>query len=132
MSEKIPKVVVPAGVAASVASHPEVLRGRRPQGQVLVYAGHVPLSLFVVMTGKVRVEHPSPDRWIEEFEATPERPLLTPAPDALGQTARATVSLAEDSDVLFVPRSIVTSDPSIVAALSEPAFLSLSLRVERT
>lgn len=132
MGKNAPRLEPPAVIAALLAAHPDVRRSLRPAGQVLVYCGHVPLSVFVVLSGAVRVEHPAPGRWAEVHRATAERPILTPAPDAIGQTALATIVLAEDSEVLFVPRSLVTSDPGIVAALAEPAFWTLSLRVERT
>ncbi len=95
------------GLGERLAALPDAQRARRPEGQVLVYAGQVPLSLFVVIEGAVRIDAPGVGGRGVVRRARPGRPLVLPPPDAIGKPAAADVMLAEDSELVFIPRGAI-------------------------
>jgi hypothetical protein len=109
---------------ARLARHPDVLRARRPAGQVLVYAGHVPQSLFLVLRGVLRLE-PRDGEPVREVVVTPGRPLVACPPSALSDEADVTIALATDAEVVFVPRTLVQGDREMARLVEAACFKRL-------
>jgi len=118
----------PAG--ERLAALPDALRARRPAGQVLVYAGQVPLSLFVVVDGAVRIDAPGAPGRGSVRRAHPGRPLVLPPPEAIGEPAAADVVLAEDSELVFIPRGALAAPGGAAEILAGSAIEALPLRAE--
>ena len=97
------------GTGERLAALPDALRARRPAGQVLVYAGQVPLSLFVVVDGAVRIDAPGAPGRGRVRRAHPGRPLVLPPREAIERPSAADVVLAEDSEVVFSPRGTLAA-----------------------
>ncbi len=107
----------------------DVFRCRRPRGQVLVYEGHLAQSLFVVLTGRVRVGSgvgEAGNGASREIEA----PLVVPALADVARPAGVTLSLAEDAELLFVPLGLCVPGGRVAELLKELDLTNLSLKVE--
>lgn len=77
-----------------------------PAGQVLLYEGHLAPGVFVVLAGSLETEGGSPPAGLPA--AAPEgTPLVLPRPESLEFPVAATVLIAEDASVLYLPRSVV-------------------------
>lgn len=112
---------------AALAALPDVMRARRPAQQVLVYEGHLPLRLFLVLDGAVAVEAPA--RSAPLVRSTREGgPFFVPDPRELDRPAGARVVLAVESDLLCIPRSLVTERGGAEAALPLANIATLSLQ----
>lgn len=85
-----------------------------PGGQVLLYAGHEPPGIFVVVRGTVRVDRPRRGRY--ELDAR-EVSFCLPEPRAIDDRARDEFSLAGETHLLYVPRSALHDDPDLRAAI---------------
>lgn len=107
----------------------DVFRCRRPRGQVLVYEGHLAQSLFVVLSGRVLVKGGAGEggngtaRFIEA-------PLVAPALADVARPAEATLSLADDAELLFVPLGLCVPGGRVAELLAELDLTNLSLKVE--
>jgi hypothetical protein len=124
MRDSSPDTNTPASPLERLASVPDVIRARRPAGQVLVYAGHVPQGLFVLLEGRLRLEGEVDEggeaRVVEVVSGG--RPLLTVAPTALGDPATTTLVLETDAEVVCVPRSLVKTNATVADLVSDEAF----------
>ncbi|RMF74622.1 MAG: hypothetical protein D6738_05825 [Acidobacteria bacterium] len=119
---------LPAG--ERLAALPDALRARRPAGQVLVYAGQVPLSLFVVVDGAVRIGPRGPDGRGVLRRAHPGRPLVLPPPRALGEPAACDVVLADESEIVFIPRGALGDGQGVLELVESGAIEALPLDAE--
>ena len=92
----------------------DVARVVRPRGQVLVYAGHYPLGVFLVLAGGLVLETGSREGKESSREVVAgKRPLLLPPVRKLTEPARVSVKTAGEVDLIFVPKTLLDTDPGV-------------------
>jgi hypothetical protein len=84
-------------------------------GQVLVHSGHVPPGCYVMVRGTMRV-------------ARGAGPVLVPPVEELDRAARHSVHIEIGTHVMYLPRSILLSDPGTARALQQLGLQSVSLQ----
>lgn len=116
---------------ATIEAVDEVTRLHFQQGQVLIYTNHRPPGTFVFLTGTVRLEEyqgRATLRALARLKATPESPFVIPPVDEVDQPVGVTVFLESNAEVLFVPRTVVRSQPAIAGAIREHHITTCSLK----
>lgn len=92
---------------------PSAMWMKLPAGQVLLYRGHVPPGVFVALSGTLRMSGAGgPDLALHA-------PCLVPDPHEMHRSCERTVVLSTDIHALFLPRSVVLTDPRIAARLDD-------------
>lgn len=106
----------------------DVARMVRPRGQVLLYAGHYPLGVFVVLAGSLAIEA-APCEGKEPFRevVVTGRPLLLPPVKELDHPAGVCVTTTGEVDMIFVPRTLLANDPSLGELLAASGCMDQSL-----
>lgn len=94
----------------ALCAHPGVTRLRLPRGQVLLYAGHLPSGLFLLLSGAVQEEGGG------ETEPLPA-PRLLPDPGGLERPLPRTVRIAAQAELLYLPRSVALASPALCRRL---------------
>ena len=90
-----------------------------PVGQVLLYREHRPPGVFVVLSGALEIprergrRRPVPAR----LSGSPGRPALLPRPERLEEPSADTWTVAEQAEVLYLPRSLVNESSALRALL---------------
>ena len=107
----------------------DVFRCRRPKGQVLVYAGHLAQSLFVVLSGRVLVRS-GKSNGVEAPSREVAAPFVAPALADVARPAPVTLELAEDAELLFIPLGLCVPGGRVAELLEELDLTDLSLKVE--
>lgn len=87
-----------------------VARVRMTAGQVLMYQDHLAPGVFVLVSGSVKLEGPADRARATVLRAGPGPVPVLPDPAELERPQEATTTMLEESDLLFVPRSLATSE----------------------
>ncbi len=99
-----------------LASIPDVSRVRMPRGQIALYLGHYPPGVFVAVSGKLRllpISRRDANREVNEITA----PFVFPSAGDLPWPSEVTVVVAEDVQLIFIPRTLVTVSDRVRAML---------------
>ncbi len=95
-------------------------------GQVLVYRGHFPAGCFVVLQGTVLV---SDSQRVQFVRVSPgDEPVLVPPVDELDLAAARSVRVEVGARLLYLPRSVLTSDQAAVQMLEAAGLWAVSLQ----
>jgi hypothetical protein len=122
-----------AGAALDELSRlPDVSRLAGGAGQVLLYAGHFPPGLFVLLGGALRLEDPSarsrgagpPAAGVE----TGGRPALVPPLEELELPSTRDVVVGAECDLLAIPRSLALASPAVRRLLARCGARPVSLQ----
>jgi len=115
---------------AILTSLPDVERITVHAGQVLVYPRHTPPGLFVVLEGVLRrfAEGTAPEAVCGDLLDAASGAFAVPAPDEVGEPARAGVAAETDVELLFVPRSVVLSRADVARILAAAGVAVVPLR----
>lgn len=116
---------------ATLEATDEVTRLRFPQGQVLMYQTHLPPGTFVFLRGSLRLEDTharGAHKPSLHVSVRPDRPLVVPPADELDLPAGVTVYLESDSEVLFIPRTLLHAQPAIAQLLEDAELPTCSLQ----
>ena len=99
-------------------------------GQVLVYPRHTPPGLFVVLAGVLRrfADGTLPEAGCGDRLDAAGGSFAVPAPDEVGEPARAGVAAETDVELLFVPRSVVLSRADVARILAAAGVAVVPLR----
>ena len=113
-----------------LASLPDVGRMTVHAGQVLVYPRHTPPGLFVVLKGVLCrfAEGTVPEAGCGDRLDAVAGAFAVPAPDEVGEPARAGVAAETDVELLFVPRSVVLSRADVARILAAAGVAVVPLR----
>lgn len=104
------------------------MRGR--EGQVILYPGHTPPGVFVVLAGAVkRVPertngHPRPAEVLDAAKG----PFVVPDPSDLDRPASWGIEIVSAAELLFVPRSLVLGTGGVAERLRDPRLAPVSLK----
>ena len=97
----------------ALRTYPDVQTVRLERGQVLQYAGHYPLGIWVVLSGRLRL-------------VTDDLPLdaedgvrVVPALADLDRPAARGAVVERAADALFVPHSVAREDEAVRRLLQE-------------
>jgi hypothetical protein len=99
-------------------------------GQVLVYPRHTPPGVFVVLSGVLCrfAEGTVPEAGCGDRLDAADGTFAVPAPDELGEPARAGVAATTDAELLFVPRSVVLGREDVARILAAAGVAVAPLR----
>lgn len=120
-----------AALIATLEAMEEVTRLRFPHGQVLMYQTHLPPGSFVFLRGVLRLEASDTRGGTKPFHRVavrPDRPLIVPPADELDLPLGVTVYLDADSEVLFIPRTLLQYQPQVAQALEDAGLPTCSLQ----
>ncbi|GMV40837.1 MAG: hypothetical protein AMXMBFR64_25530 [Myxococcales bacterium] len=120
-----------ATTIATLEATEEVTRLRFPQGQILLYQTHLPPGAFVFLRGSLRLEDThsrGAHKATLNVVVRPDRPLVVPPADELDLPAGVTVYLHTDSEVLFIPRTLLHAQPEIAQLLDDAGLPTCSLQ----
>ena len=107
----------PAALLGALEAHDGVTRLHLPAGQVLVYCEHRAPGVFVVVEGAVELGQGRGRSGRQE--ARRGKPLVLPPPDRLAESFEETLVIAEDAELLFLPRTLVQSDTGVLSLLEK-------------
>jgi hypothetical protein len=113
---------------------PDVSRLTGAAGQVLLYAGHFPPGLFVLLGGALRLEDPAGRSRGNGRAADPAgvepggAPALVPPLDELELPSTKDVIVSADCELLAVPRSLALASPSVRRLLARCGARPVSLQ----
>jgi hypothetical protein len=88
----------------ALRTYPDVQTVRMERGQVLQYAGHYPLGIWVVLSGLLRL---TPDDLVLDAD---HGPRVLPALVDLDRQAAQGAVVERAADALFVPHSLARED----------------------
>jgi len=121
-----------AGTALDELSRlPDVSRVSGTAGQVLLYAGHFPPGLFVLLGGALRLEDPAAR---SRGGPTPPGvesgglPALVPPLEELELPSTKDVVVSAACDLLAVPRSLALASPAVRRLLARSGARPVSLQ----
>jgi hypothetical protein len=98
-----------------------VTRLHVPAGQDLLYPHHQPFGAFILLHGRIDAHsvvqgpHARPTRHV----ATPGHPVVLVSIGAIERPSEARLTVTEDAELLFVPRSAVLGSTRVRSALTE-------------
>ncbi|MBZ0271700.1 hypothetical protein K8I61_06665 [bacterium] len=115
--------------AARLLAHPAVTRMRVPAGQFLIYTDQIPYGVFFVIDGALRFRG-SEGSFVVGDRGDHHGSFVFPRVQDVERPCHADVSVARESDILFVPRTVALEDEKINALLksSSPAVTPVSAR----
>ena len=122
-----------AGTALDELSRlPDVSRLAGSAGQVLLYAGHFPPGLFVLLGGTLRLEDPAARSrgggpGLTGVE-TGGVPALLPPLDELELPSTKDVVVSAECDLLAIPRSLALASPVVRRLLARSGARPVSLQ----
>jgi len=89
------------------------VRARR--GEVIAYVQHVPIGLFVVTDGALVLTKPCgcAETIDTHHGGSPIGPFVFPAAAEYDERVGRSAQVRRDSDILYVPRSLVMTDPEV-------------------
>ena len=93
-------------LAKALGSLPDVTLVLGRGGQVLLYPSHLPNGLYLVLQGVVRKDN---NRLLDAARG----PFLIPPYDELDRPAPASFTVARDTRMLFIPRSLALFDGEV-------------------
>lgn len=96
-------------------------------GQVLIYEGHYPPGLFLVVSGCVVVEDPGKPGMGTELDAG-AGPFLFPGPNELDLKVARTIRAQSPVEMLLVPRSRLKTDGRLRQFFQSPNLVQVSLQ----
>lgn len=99
----------------ALRTYPDVQAVRMEPGQVLQYAGHYPLGIWVVLSGRLRV---MPHELLLDADAAP---CLLPALPDLDRQAVEGAVVERAADALFIPHSVAREDQAVRRLLEQLA-----------
>jgi hypothetical protein len=122
-----------AGTALDELSRfPDVSRLTGAAGQVLLYAGHFPPGLFVLLGGALRLEDPAArSRGTGPSPAGVETgglPALVPPLEELELPSTKDVVVSAECDLLAIPRSLALASPVVRRLLARAGARPVSLQ----
>lgn len=120
---------LPPALASGLDRLQDLTRVGMPAGQVLVYAGHYPQGLFIVLGGRVVLEGPPDGAMLRDVNGTP---FVLPAPAEIDLPSAYSVRVDSDADLLFVPRSVALATPEVTRLLDAGLLAPCSLRPPRS
>lgn len=112
---------------------PDVSRLAGAAGQVLLYAGHFPPGLFLLLGGALRLEDPAA-RTRGSGPAVPSGiepgppPALLPPLDELDLPSTRNVVVSADCELLAIPRSLARTRPAVRRLLARCGARPVSLQ----
>jgi hypothetical protein len=95
-------------------------------GQVLVHSGHVPPGCYVMVRGTMVVSDGLRMQFVRVARGA--GPVLVPPVEELDRAARHSVHIEIGTHVMYLPRSILLSDPGTARALQQLGLQSVSLQ----
>ena len=111
---------------------PDVSRLAGAAGQVLLYAGHFPPGLFVLLGGALRLEDPAArPRGTGPSPAGVETgglPALVPPLEELELPSTKDVVVSAECDLLAIPRSLALASPVVRRLLARSGARPVSLQ----
>lgn len=134
---KGPPAAEPEGCGAALeelSRLPDVSRLTGTAGQVLLYAGHFPPGLFVLLGGALRLEDPAARPRVHGRPAHPAAvepggaPALVPPLDELELPSTRDVIVSADCELLAVPRSLALASPAVRRLLARCGARPVSLQ----
>jgi hypothetical protein len=93
-------------LAKALGSLPDVTPVAAQSGQVLLYPHHVPNGLYLVLQGVVRKDS---NRLMDASRG----PFLIPSYDELDRPAPTSFTVARETRMLFIPRSLALFDAEV-------------------
>jgi hypothetical protein len=124
----------PATALDELSQHPDVSRLVGTAGQVLVYAGHFPPGLFVLLGGALRLEDPAARSRGNGPGSSPARvetgdlPALVPPLEELELPSTKDVVVSAECDLLAIPRSLALASPVVRRLVARCAARPVSLQ----
>jgi len=110
----------------------DVIRGIRPAGQVLLYRGHRPGGVFVLLSGSVLFERGAGElKSLREVGVPEGGAVLLPLPTELDVESPVQITVATEVDLVFVPGTLIESDEQIARALDSRELRREGLRGPR-
>ncbi|MDQ7007188.1 MAG: hypothetical protein Q9Q40_08140 [Acidobacteriota bacterium] len=95
-----------------------MIRGLRPAGQVLLYRGHRPGGVFVLLAGSVRLEGGEGEQALRREIVAPEgAAVLLQLPTELDAESPVQITVAADADLVFVPGTLIEAEEQVARAL---------------
>ena len=94
------------GITLAIGALPDVTRVTGHAGQVLLYPRHTPVGVYVVVTGAVRRDG---NRLMDAGRGA----FLVPPIEDLERPAPTSFTVARDTEMYFIPRSLVLHDPAV-------------------
>lgn len=115
---------------ARLAAVPDVTRIQGHPGQVILYPGHYPPGVFVVLSGALKRLPRGGDGHVRPAEvlAAGRRVFLVPDPEELEAPVSSGVEVLEESEILFVPRSLALGSEAVRRCLTDPRLALVSLK----
>jgi len=95
-------------------------------GQMLVHRDHIPPGCFVVLQGTLLVSDGQHVQFVQV--ALDGEPVLVPPVDELDDAATRSVRVEVGTRLLYLPRSVLTSDPAAVRVLKAAGLRAISLQ----
>ena len=89
-----------------------------PRGQFLVYAGHVPTGVHVLVAGALEATGSDECAEAAQWDVAAGA-LVIPPPSRLHVPATWTLRIVEVSDLVFFPRETIETDPELARALQQ-------------
>ena len=113
-------------IASGLQSLPDVTALSMTRGQVLVYEGHYPQGLWVVLGGCVSL-HGTGLATAEHRDAAAS-PFVLPPPSEIDTPSALTVTVTDDARLLFVPRSVALASPAVIRLIERGLLTDCSLQ----
>lgn len=107
-----------AGLLERLEKFDDVTRMSSRRGQVLAYRGHLPRGLFLLVSGSVRLGHGLDDG--PRSVPTDAPALLMPTLGELDEPSAFDVTVASDSELLFIPRTLALGSIDLQSVLDDP------------
>lgn len=104
-------------IATVIGALPDIVRIAGHAGQVLLYPRHLPHGLYVVVSGAVRRDG---SRLMDAARGA----FLVPAFEDLEIPASAGYTVARDTEMYFIPRSLALHDDGIRRLLEKAGLVS--------
>ncbi len=118
------------GAVADLEALPDVARISGRPGQVILYPGHTPPGVFVVLAGAVKrvperwAGHPRPAEVLDAAQGA----FVVPDPAELDRPAACGLEIVSSAKLLFVPRSLILGGGGVAERLRDPRLAPVSLR----
>lgn len=110
----------------ALRTYPDVQTVRMERGQVLQYAGHYPLGIWVLLSGSLRLV---PDDVLVDADRGPS---VLPALADLDRPMSQGALVERAADALFVPYSVAREDDAVRRLLEHVSASPEALSGERT